>query len=92
MLCLQEVDYSKSFFAFLGEQGYECKYRPKGMQGILIGYKRQLFTLLKEEMVHFDNMLSPKQNKQVYGKGHGMVMLKVRLEVRSWKGWAGDSW
>lgn len=74
---MQEVDNSESFFAFLASEGYEYKYRSKGMQGIVVAYKKDIFKLVKEESFCFDDLLTAKQNKYVYGKGHGMLLLKV---------------
>jgi hypothetical protein len=47
------------------------------MQGIVIAYKSQTFKLVKEKIINFDDLLTVKQSKHVYTKGHGILLVKV---------------
>jgi hypothetical protein len=74
---LQEVDSSESFFEFLAELGYDYRYRAKGLQGILIAFKRDVLQLIDSKLVNFDSLINGNVDKGLYRKGHGSIMVKV---------------
>lgn len=78
IICLQEVDSSDSFFEYLSGLGYEYRFRAKGLQGILIAFKRNVFQLIDSKVVNFDTLINSNVDKALYRKGHGSIMVKVR--------------
>lgn len=81
-MALQEVDPTHTFLSFLTSLGYEYRFRPKGFfQGILLAFKKDLFQVLQEKILDYDEMIGPRLKRFPYATGHGGLFLKVRRDV-----------
>lgn len=58
VICLQEVDHYNDFYQQKLQEKYELFHESKGKDGILIGFQRKSFKLLRKTVISYQNSVS----------------------------------
>jgi RNA exonuclease NGL2 len=82
IICLEEVDhYEQSYKQPFEKMGYECHitYR-RGIDGILIGFKKDKFRCLKTSSIDHEELIQLYDNNQEFKRGNvGLIVLLEHL-------------